>query len=228
MKFLLTNILNYFLIITSIYKRSEKYSHFLTKLFPAKGFDKDNDVSYIRFINSPYKDFEVDGDWNIILLTSLQWRYGIEEELEWQKVFGGCYISHTSQGMGYTSIFQDSDFYLKPEVQQMTTYYDDLNMYADVAYENGIINEPEYNGLNGDVEDSVIYLRKRNKLVSEGFELDVISTVGSFIPYGEVIFDVLGNTVTPHAAGYGADALEKISKQDNMSNIVSAVARNNI
>lgn len=124
-----------------------------------------------------------------------------------------------------TGLFRVTDFDLNPEVQQMISYYDDMYLYAHVAFEIGIIDEFEHKALKLACEQNADELRRTNKLdvENDSFALNVIMTLGGFTSAG-LVFDVL--TPTPaYAAQADLTGMEKVSKPANFGKITAALTK---
>ncbi|WP_162178048.1 hypothetical protein, partial [Ruminiclostridium cellobioparum] len=119
-------------------------------------------------------------------------------------------------------LFLASDTNLKPEVQQMISYYDDMYFYAHVAYDSNIIDEYEFKALKSFCKEKVEKLRKDNSFKkADNLTYQIICSIGSVIPYAGIIFDVLGDTQPVYAADLSSEATKKISA--NMSAINSTI-----
>lgn len=127
------------------------------------------------------------------------------------------------------SLFHTSDFNLKPEVQQMISYYDDMYLYANVAYINNIIKDYEFKALSSLTKEKVSSLRYSNSFEEiDDSTYQMICALGSFIPIVGVLFDVLSDTRPVYAADLSSVAIEKISSMDNFATITNAIARNSM
>lgn len=113
---------------------------------------------------------------------------------------------------GGKALFLESDIDLKPEVQQMISYFDDLYFYAHIAYENNIIKDFEFKALKGFCEEEVDKLRKANSSEEvDDSTFQILCFVGSLIPFVGSIFDVLGDSKTLSEGDLHSEATKKIS-----------------
>ena len=150
---------------------------------------------------------------------------GVEENLTWWDYNGKHHIS--IRGTKNTVLFRDADLDLKPEVQQMISYYDDMSLYANVAYDSNIISADEYSALTNLCEEKVQKLRDSNEFEEpDDYAYQLICGIGSFIPGAGYIFDVLGDTQPVYAADISSEAIKKISNPSNMSRILKAASTN--
>ena len=150
---------------------------------------------------------------------------GVEENLTWWDYNGKHHIS--IRGTKNTVLFKDTDLDLKPEVQQMISYYDDMSLYANVAYDSNIISADEYSALTNLCEEKVQKLRDSNEFEEpDDYAYQLICGIGSFIPGAGYIFDVLGDTQPVYAADISSEAINKISNPSNMSRILKAASTN--
>jgi hypothetical protein len=104
-----------------------------------------------------------------------------------------------------------------------------MYVYAYVAYESGIIDKWEQEALKKLCEEEVAALRKANKLELKNNSLvafNVIITIGGFVPFIGLPFDVLDQSITSYAATIDMLAIEKISNPSNLDIITHALARN--
>jgi hypothetical protein len=123
-----------------------------------------------------------------------------------------------------SGLFRKSDFDLKPEVQEIIQSYDDMYLYADVAYSNGILYEDEYEAVQRLCIRQAAKYRRLNK-VESGSKLDevtnfVIDLVGSCIPF-------VGDWFVPSSEAYAATpemvGLDKIAS--NIKRLDNLVAK---
>jgi hypothetical protein len=131
-------------------------------------------------------------------------------------------VSHSSNEES-GGLFKESDFGLNPEVQEAISYYDDMDLYADTAYRNGIINEQEYRALKSRCQIEVTKLRQSNEIKS-GYGIGelIFDTLLAFVPGGEI----LSYTSTAEAATHDMFAIRKINHNAGyLSKIVSASAK---
>jgi hypothetical protein len=101
-------------------------------------------------------------------------------------------------------------------------------LYADVAHDSGILNDWEYTALKARCLEKTSNLRISNMIPTkdESYLYDVVTTIGGFIPYAGILFDVLGNPLPVYAATLDADAIGKIYTPANFEGIISTISRN--
>lgn len=125
-------------------------------------------------------------------------------------------------------LFEEGDFDLNPEVQQMISYYDDLYTYSTSAYEMGLIIYDEDRVLKNVCREKVQELRQNNAidLEDDDYIFDAVLFVGGFLPYVGTVCDILSDPMVVQAATLDTSAITKINS--NLEQIIDNVAKKSI
>ena len=125
-------------------------------------------------------------------------------------------------------LFEEGDFDLNPEVQQMISYYDDLYTYSTSAYEMGLIIYDEDRVLKNVCREKVQELRQNNAidLEDDDYIFDAVLFVGGFLPYVGTVCDILSDPMVVQAATLDTSAVTKINS--NLEQIIDNVAKKSI
>lgn len=104
---------------------------------------------------------------------------------------------------------------LNPEVQQMISYYDDLYVYSDCAYEMGILIYEENRELKNVCREKVNELRQSNVVDYEddNYIYEAVLVIGSFLPYIGTVCDILSDTTIVQAATFDRKELKGLTYQ---------------